>query len=145
MNNIYEEILEFVDGRINGFEKPEIFYMNDIILSAYFDDNEILVPSLSTNIDSMREWYNSFIITFIQKHYNIKLEEDNMIVFCMLHEIGHIMTMKGFNNDDMYEYTDKLYKNKLTDEEYRLTPIESMADSWALTFIRLYPEILNIK
>lgn len=150
---MYNIIIDFVLNRIEGIEKPKVVTWNNDTFANYPDENIILVPEENLNLNGLKnDFYINFLVPFIYKQYNFKLPEDNVIVFCMLHEIGHILTMRGMNADIIYDINEKLHNNinnELSDYEldvlYRLNPFEIMADSWAMSFILMHPEILEIK
>lgn len=145
---MYNRILDFVESKIDGFERPEIVvdYMNNEF-SYGVESRDIYVPEKVSS--RQKRWWVTFMLNYIFDEFDTDLDIDDNYVFSFLHELGHFITLEGIESnvvDSQYsKYMSKLNPREASYEtDYRRNPIERMADLWAITFIINYPEVLEI-
>lgn len=101
---------------------------------AYYPENNLITYTIwKTDTDEE-------LIKLVNKKYETDIAPLYMI-FSLLHEIGHYMTIDNFNDEDLE--TDLFMRNmiQMMDEEkqgemYINLPMEDAATSWALEFIK---------
>jgi hypothetical protein len=146
---MYNNILNFVESKIEGFEKPEIIFGEEFTYGV--SSRNITVPEDYIGSLEQQSWWKRFMMKYLIMEYGLFLTEKDNYVFSLLHEIGHYITLEGIPEDVInHNYNQAMNKIdfRLNDYEYekayREINIERMADLWAIDFIETYPEVLEI-
>ena len=146
---MYNLILDFVESKIEGFERPEIIIDNEF--SYGVESRNIYVPEDYTCSLEQHTWWKRFMMRYLISEHGLFLTEKDDYTFSLLHEIGHYITLEGIPANIIHQkYNEgmmKLDRAKNAYEyevQYRQIVIEQMADLWAIAFIEEYPEVLEI-
>ena len=133
-------VLAFIEKNIGRLD-AEIIESNLFGYDA--DDNAIYITDEKDELDIA---WDVFMLEYLKDEFDLDLRgrgDNVMEMFSLLHEIGHSKTMWMFDYDEYERESDKLDDDDFM--SYRRLYGEYLADDWAVTFIRKYPEILNIK
>ena len=133
-------VLTFIEKNIGRLD-AEIIESNLFGYDA--DDNAIYITDEKDELDIA---WDVFMLEYLKDEFDLDLRgrgDNVMEMFSLLHEIGHFKTMWMFDYDEYERESDKLDDDDFM--SYRRLYGEYLADDWAVTFIRKYPEILNIK
>ena len=146
---MYNNILNFVESKIEGFEKPEIIFGEEF--SYGISSRNITVPEDYIGSLEQQSWWKRFMMKYLIMEYGLFLTEKDNYVFSLLHEIGHYITLEGIPADVInHNYSQAMNKIDFRlnaydyEKAYREINIERMADLWAVDFIETYPEVLEI-
>ncbi len=146
---MYRLVLDFVESKIEGFERPEIIF--DMEFSYGVESRNISVPEDYTCSLEQHTWWKRFMMKYLMFEHGLCLTEKDDYIFSLLHEIGHYITLEGIPTDVIYQnYNAAMNKMDQTknayeyEMQYRQINIEQMADLWAIDFIETYPEVLEI-
>ncbi len=146
---MYNLVLDFVESKIEGFERPEIIFDTEFTYGV--ESRNISVPENYEPSLEQRTWWKRFMMRYLMMEYDLFLSEEDDYIFSLLHEIGHYITLEGIPTGIIYEnYDNAMMKvnNSLNayeyEKQYREINIEKMADLWAVQFIEEYPEVLEI-
>ena len=146
---MYNNILNFVESKIEGFEKPEIIFGEEFTYGI--SSRNITVPEDYIGSLEQQSWWKRFMMKYLIMEYGLFLTEKDNYVFSLLHEIGHYITLEGIPADVInHNYSQAMNKIDFRlnaydyEKAYREINIERMADLWAVDFIETYPEVLEI-
>lgn len=146
---MYNNILNFVESKIEGFEKPEIIFGEEFTYGV--SSRNIAVPEDYIGSLEQQSWWKRFMMKYLVMEYGLFLTEKDNYVFSLLHEIGHYITLEGIPADVItHNYNQAMNKIDFSlnaydyEKAYREINIERMADLWAIDFIETYPEVLEI-
>ena len=147
---MYNLVLDFVESKIEGFERPEIELIENEF-SYGVSSRKIYVPSEYTGSIEQHTWWKRFMMKYLMREFGLFLSEKDDYIFSLLHEIGHYVTLEGIpanviqqNYDQAMLKIDQTANAYEYEMAYRQMPIEQMADLWAIDFIETYPEVLEI-
>ena len=147
---MYNKILDFVESKLEGFERPEVKY--DVEFKYGVDSRYIYVPIKDECSIEQKAWWKKFMIGYLEDEYDLYLSICDNYIFSFLHELGHYITLEGIEPqliNDNYNRAlmklDKIKDNTELETAYRQINIERMADLWATSFIEEYPEVLDIE
>ena len=147
---MYNLILDFVESKIEGFERPEIELIENEF-SYGVESRKIYVPSEYIGSLEQRTWWKRFMMKYLMYEHGLMLSEKDDYTFSLLHELGHYITLEGIPANIIHQNYDtalrKIDQNTTAYEyemAYRQMPIEQMADLWAIDFIETYPEVLEL-
>ena len=146
---MYNLVLDFIESKIEGFERPVIEFDNEF---SYEPRTRVITVPL--NYDKALEehrWWKRFMMMYLIDEYDLCLSVTDDYIFSILHEIGHYITLEGIPADVIYikyhearKQMDQAKNAYDYNVQYRQISIERMADLWAVNFIEEYPEVLNI-
>jgi hypothetical protein len=146
---MYKNILNFVESKIEGFEKPEIIFGEEFTYGV--STRDITVPEDYIGSLEQQSWWKRFMMKYLMMEYGLFLTEKDNYIFSLLHEIGHYITLEGIPADVInHNYSQAMNKIDFGlnaydyEKAYREINIERMADLWAIDFIETYPEVLEI-
>ena len=123
----------------------------------YWDDRAIIVPKTDNEkLKEDKEWFYEFMMKYLYEKFDITLEKDDFMLFCILHEIGHYMTLQQYTEEEIENMIEQEYddiKNLMEEDNYdpnqieylyREIKLEYMADEWAVDFIKSHQIGTNI-
>lgn len=146
---MYKNIIDFVESKIDGFERPQIIIGEEF--SYGVNSRNIAVPEDYIGTIEQRNWWKKFMMRYLMTEYGLFLTEKDDYTFSLLHEIGHYITLEGIPSNVINNSYDKdmIKVQRATtyydyEKSYREITIEKMADLWAIDFIETYPEVLEI-
>jgi hypothetical protein len=146
---MYNNILDFVESKIDGFERPEIIIGEEFTYGV--ESRDISVPENYMGTLEQRNWWKKFMMKYLMLEHGLFLTEKDDYTFSLLHEIGHYITLEDVPSNVIYSSYDKdMMKVQRAEsyyeyeKAYREITIEKMADLWAIAFIEAYPEVLEI-
>lgn len=136
---MYKQILDYVESKIDDFNRPKILpaFFNQSF--CYFDKlGTIVVPGKSSFFKVVYDFngWRRFILNYLKDEFDLHLQCRDYFVFAFLHEVGHHVNL---NNLD-----DSSHIRKHTRLEYRKLPNEYAADKFAVDFIKAFPDVLNM-
>ena len=146
---MYNLVLDFVESKIEGFERPEIIFEEEF--SYAVKSRNIAVPIDYTCSIEQHHWWKSFMMKYLMLEYGVFVTEQDDYIFSLLHEIGHYITLEDvppnvvyYNYDKDMAKVEKAASTYEYEKAYRQIAIERMADLWAIDFIETYPEVLEL-
>lgn len=136
MELVYK-IISFVENKIGELY---ITVVESDMFAYIYETDEILVTNEQDDIEIS---WNVFMIGYLKEEFDLKITANELLIYAVLHEIGHYKT-KLLIDPDKY----KKEINELPEDDfmaYRSHFVEYVADDWAVSFINKYPEVLKIK
>ena len=115
---MYNKILDFVESKLEGFERPEVKY--DVEFKYGVDSRYIYVPIKDECSIEHKVWWKKFMLGYLEDEYDLYLSICDIYVFSFLHELGHFITLEGIEpqliNDN---YNSSLMKLDKIDDKYQ--------------------------